>query len=117
MSLPNAGLFRVRVTGGDARPAPVRKSGAATTGRRARSATRISATTVRRSLATVAILACLAATTGAALVAARYILWHWRSGLLGAVVVVLAVVGIGLMLDALEKWIEGAEAGAGEKQR
>lgn len=63
----------------------------------------------RRTLATLAILGCLVTLTAVAMVAARYLHWNWAAWVLAAGTVVLAVVGLGLMLDALEQWVDGLE--------
>lgn len=67
----------------------------------------------RRALASLAILGCLATLTAAAMVGARHLHWNWAAGVLAAAAVVLAVLGIGLMLDALERWVEGPENDGG----
>lgn len=63
----------------------------------------------RRTLATLVILGCLATLTVVAMVAARYLHWNWAAWILAAGTVVLSVVGLRLMLDALDQWVEGPE--------
>lgn len=66
----------------------------------------------RRSIATLAILACVTLVTGAAFVAATYAEWNWLSLGLGCVVAVLLVVCIDLLIDALERWLDRADGSA-----
>lgn len=61
---------------------------------------------VRRVLATLAVLACLAFITAAALMATRYVAWNWASALLAAGAALAAVWVIGRALDSLETWVE-----------
>jgi len=67
---------------------------------------------MRRALTSLAIAVILAAVTAAVVLAARYSHWDLASALVAAVLVALAVVVIGRVLDALEDWIEQAEGAA-----
>lgn len=60
----------------------------------------------RWAVATAAILGCIAVVAVVALAALRYVHWNWASLLLAAVAIILAVVGMGLLLDTLEHWVE-----------
>jgi len=73
----------------------------------------MTAATARRSLASLAILACVTIVTGAAFVAVTYARWDWLSALLGGVVIVLLVLCVRLVLDALESWLDRAEGDEG----
>ena len=69
----------------------------------------MTAATARKSLATLALLACLTAVTGAAFVAVHFTQWDGLSLLLGLVLIVLVIVCIRVLLDALENWVERAD--------
>lgn len=71
----------------------------------------------RRALATLAVVACLAATTGAALLATRYLSWNWLSLVLAAGAGIAAVLAIGRGLDRLEAWVERSEREAARGKR
>jgi len=62
----------------------------------------------RKSLAALAVLACLTAVTGAAFVGIHFTQWDEFSLLLGAVLLVLVVICIKVLLDALENWVDPA---------
>ena len=68
----------------------------------------MTAVTARKSLATLALLACLTAVTGTAFVAVHFTQWDELSLVLGAALVALVVVCIGVLLDALENRVERA---------
>lgn len=65
--------------------------------------------TARKSLATLALLACLMAVTSAAFVAVHFAQWDGLSLVLAMVLIVLVIVCIRVLLDALENWVERAE--------
>jgi len=71
--------------------------------------------TARKSLATLAILACVTLVSGAAFVAVTFAIWNWVSVAIACLVAVLLVFAIGLLLDVLDHWLDGADGHADEK--
>lgn len=66
----------------------------------------------RKFLGTVgalAVLGCLAAVTGAALLAVQHTKWDWLTLLLSAVLTLLMTTVVWFVLDLVDKWIERAE--------
>ncbi len=65
---------------------------------------------VRRLLGTLAVLACLACITWAALMATRYVAWNWATAPVAVGLAVAAIWLIGRALESLETWVEKGDA-------
>lgn len=73
--------------------------------------------TARRSLATLVIVACMTVGTGVAFVVMSYAKWNWLSVVLGGAMAVLLVICVGVLISALEDWLDRAEEEPDEAER
>ena len=63
----------------------------------------------RKSLASLTVLVATAILAGAASFAVAYAHWDWLSTILSAFLIVISVVGVRLMLGALDDWMARAD--------
>ena len=63
----------------------------------------------RKSLASLAVLACTAILAVAASLGVAYAHWDWLSTFLAAFLIVVCVIGVRLLLGALDEWMGRAD--------